>query len=96
MKKGLELAAKGEIRSVLFSPEKAQQSVRPGRRPSPVIIHVLNLSFDEAVNAFAVRAVGEPAHHAQSVRPLLLGKQPLDRNHYFLAPLAADADHFLF
>lgn len=63
-----------------------------------MIIHVLDLPFDKAVDALAVRAVREPADHAQPVGPLLFGKQPLDRNHNALSPLlmAVDTDHFLF
>lgn len=64
----------------------------------PVIIHVLNLPFDIAVNALAVRPVCETADHAEPVRPLLFGKQLLNRNGNSLSPLlmAVDAHNFLF
>lgn len=64
----------------------------------PVIVHVLNLSFDEAVDAFAVRPVCETTHHAEPVGPLLFCKQFLNGNHDPLSALlmAVDAYHFLF
>lgn len=64
----------------------------------PVIIHVLDLPFDKAVNSLAVRPVCEPTDHAEPVGPLLSGKQLLHRNHNPLSPLlmAADTHHFLF
>lgn len=64
----------------------------------PVIIHVLDLPFDKAVNALAVRAVREPTDDAEAVGPLLFGKQPLNRDHNPLPPLlmAAGTHHFLF
>lgn len=62
----------------------------------PVVVHVLDLPLDVAVDALAVGAVGQLAHHAQSVRPLLAGKQLLDGHHDALAaPLPGDAHHFL-
>lgn len=64
----------------------------------PVIIHVLNLPFDKAVNALAVRPVCEAADHAKPVGPLLSGKKLLDGDHNPLSPLlmAVDTHHFLF
>lgn len=64
----------------------------------PVIIHVLNLPFDKAVDALAVRPVCETTDHPEPVGPLLSGKQLLNRNHDPLSPLllAVDAHHFLF
>lgn len=44
-----------------------------------MVVHVLDLFLDEAVQALAVGPVGEPAHNAQSVRPLVPGEQLLDR-----------------
>lgn len=72
--------------------------LRAGSAVSPVIVHVLDLFLDKAVDALAVRAVGEAADHAQPVGPLLSGKQLLDGNPDPLSPLlvAVGADHFLF
>lgn len=62
-----------------------------------MIVHVLNLLFDKAVNALAVRPVCEAADHAEPVGPLLSGKQLLNGNHDPLSPLlvAVDTHHFL-
>lgn len=66
-------------------------------KPSPVIVHVFDLPFDKAVDSFAVRPVGEPAHHSQPVGPLVPGEQLLHRNRDLLPSLLApvDAQHFL-
>lgn len=61
-----------------------------------MVIHVLDLPLDVAVNALAVGAVGEFSHHAQPVRPLLSSKKLLDRNNDPLAPtLSVNAHHLL-
>lgn len=61
-----------------------------------MVIHVLYLSLDVAVNALAVRAVREPPHHAQPVRPLLSGEKLLDgHNDALAAPLPGDAHNLL-
>lgn len=44
-----------------------------------MIIHVLDLPLDVAVNALAVGPVCELSHHAQSIRPFFSGKKLLDR-----------------
>lgn len=64
----------------------------------PVIIHVLNLSLDKAINALAVSPVSEATDHAEPVGPLLFGKELLHGNHDPLSPLlmAVDTHHFLF
>lgn len=63
-----------------------------------MIVHVLDLPFDEAVNALAVRPVCEPANHTEPIGSLLLRKELLNRNHNPLSPLLmpADTHHFLF
>lgn len=61
-----------------------------------MVVHILNLPLDVAVNALAVGAVGELPDHAQPVRPLLPGKKLLHGYHDALtAPLPGDAHHFL-
>lgn len=73
-----------------------RRSCGHSRPDGPVVVHVLDLPLDVAVDALAVGAVGQLAHHAQSVRPLLAGKQLLDGHHDALAaPLPRDAHHFL-
>lgn len=63
---------------------------------TPVVVHILNLPLDVAVDALAVGAVGELADHAKPVRPLLPGKKLLHGYHDALAaPLPGDAHHFL-
>lgn len=67
-------------------------------RSSPVIIHVLNLPFDKAVDALAVRPVCEAADHSEPIGPLLFSEQLLNRNHNSLPPhlpMPAAAHHFL-
>lgn len=72
--------------------------VKTGSSALPVIVHVLNLPLDEAVNALAVRPVCETADHAEPVRPLLSGKQLLDRDHDPLSSLllVVATHHLLF
>lgn len=53
----------------------------------PVIVHVFDLLLDEAVDALAVRPVGQTPDHAQPVRPLLAGEQLLHGNGDFLTAL---------
>lgn len=61
-----------------------------------MVIHVLDLPFDVAVDALAVGPVGQLAHHAQPVGPLLLGKELPDGDGDALAPLlGAHAHHLL-
>lgn len=66
--------------------------------PLPVIIHVLNLPLDKAVNALAVGPVCETTDHAEPIWPLLSGKKLLNGNHNPLSPLlmAVDTHHLLF
>lgn len=62
----------------------------------PMVIHVLYLPLDVAVNALAVGAVCELPYHAQSIRPLLTGKKLLDRYNDALAtPLSGNTHHLL-
>lgn len=62
----------------------------------PVVVHVLDLPLHVAVDALAVGAVRQLSHHAQSVRPLLPGKELLDGHDDALpAPLSGDAHHLL-
>lgn len=63
-----------------------------------MIVHVLNLPLDKAINAFAVRPVCESTDYAEPVRPLLPGEQLLDGNYDPLSPLllAAHAHNLLF
>lgn len=63
-----------------------------------MVIHVLNLPLDEAVNALAVRPVCEATDHSEPVRPLLSGEQLLNGNHDPLSTLlvAVDTHHLLF
>lgn len=62
----------------------------------PVVIHVLYLPLDVAVNTFAVGAVGELPYHAQPVRPLLSGEKLLDRyDNALSATLPINAHHLL-
>lgn len=91
----------GDRRTILGSVSWNTNLTSEDSRPPgvlPVIVHVLNLPFDEAVDALAVRAVCEAADHAEPVRPLLSGEQLLDGNHDPLSPLlvAVDTHHFLF
>lgn len=61
-----------------------------------MVVHILNLPLDVAVDALAVGAVGELPYHAQPVRPLLPGKELLHGyNDALTAPLSGDAHHFL-
>lgn len=61
-----------------------------------MVVHVLNLPLDVAVDALAVGAVGELPYHAQPVRPLLPGKKLLHGYHDALtAPLSGNTHHFL-
>ena len=62
-----------------------------------MVIHVFYLLLDKAVDALAVRPVGELAHHAQAVGAFLPGEQLLDGHSDALAPpgLPVDADHLL-
>lgn len=61
-----------------------------------MIIHVLNLPLDIAVNALAVSTVCQLPHHTQAIRPLLLGKELPDRDGDTLATLLwADTHHLL-
>lgn len=64
----------------------------------PVVIHVLNLPLDKAVDTLAVCPVCETADHAEPVRPFLAGEQLLNGNHNPLSTLlvAVDTHHFLF
>lgn len=61
-----------------------------------MVIHVLDLPFDVAVDALAVGPVGQLPHHAQPVGPLLLGKE-LPHGHGDALPslLGAHAHHLL-
>lgn len=62
----------------------------------PMVIHVLYLPLDIAVNALAVGAVCELPYHAQSIRPLLPGKKLLDRyNNALPTPLSSNTHHLL-
>lgn len=62
----------------------------------PVVIHILYLSLDVAVNALAVGAVCELPHHAQAIRPFLSGKKLLDRNNNALpTPLSVNTHDLL-
>lgn len=63
----------------------------------PVVVHVLNLLLDVAVNALAVRSVCETTNHAQPIWSLLSGKQLLNRNYNPLSPLLVgiEAHHLL-
>lgn len=61
-----------------------------------MVVHVLNLPLDVAVNALAVGAVGELPDHAQPVRPLLPGKKLLHGyDDALTAPLPGNAHHLL-
>lgn len=62
----------------------------------PVVIHVFYLFLHVAVNAFAVCAVGQSAHHAKPIRTLLSGKEFLNRYSNALStPLTTHTHHFL-
>lgn len=62
----------------------------------PMVIHVLYLPLDVAVNALTVGAVSELPYHAQPIRPLLPGKKLLDRyNDPLPAPLSVNTHHLL-
>lgn len=61
-----------------------------------MVIHILYLSLDVAVNALAVGAVCEFPHHAQAIRPFLSGKKLLDRNNNALpTPLSVNTHDLL-
>lgn len=61
-----------------------------------MVIHVLYLPLDVAVNTLAVGAVRELPYHAQPIRPLLSGKKFLDRYNDALAtPLSVNTHHLL-
>lgn len=61
-----------------------------------MVIHVLYLPLDVAVDTLAVGAVCELPYHAQPIRPLLSGKKLLDRHDDALAaPLPVNAHHLL-
>lgn len=61
-----------------------------------MVIHVLYLPLDVAVNALAVGAVCELPYHAQPVRSLLPGKKLLDRYDNALpTPLSSYTHHLL-
>ena len=63
---------------------------------TPMVVHVLYLPLDVAVDALAVRAVRKLAHHAQAVGPLLPGEELLDgHNDALTPPLAVHAHHLL-
>lgn len=62
----------------------------------PVIIHVLYLPFDVAVDALAVRPVCESTDHAEPVGSLLFGKQFFNGDRDLLPPLLIDTHNFLF
>lgn len=64
----------------------------------PMIVHVLNLPLDKAINALAVRPVCKSTDYAEPIRPLLPRKQLLNRNHDPLSPLlmAAHTHNLLF
>lgn len=86
------LGNKTHISGQSSSREKIESAVLP------VIVHVLNLPFDKAVNALAVGPVCETTDHAKPVGSLLFGEQLLNGDHDPLSPLlmAVDAHHFLF
>lgn len=60
-----------------------------------MVVHVLYLLLDEAVDAFAVGSVSEPSHHAEAVGPLLPGEELLDRHCDPLAPSLPTHTHHL-
>lgn len=61
-----------------------------------MVIHILYLSLDVAVNALAVGAVCEFPHHAQAIGTFLSGKKLLDRNNNALpTPLSVNTHDLL-
>lgn len=102
VKKGLEETESMQLRkrssqhpSVSRSREKVLISQMWGY-VVPMVIHVLYLPLDVAVNALAVGAVCELSYHAQSIRPLLSGKKLLDRyNDALTTPLPGNAHNLL-
>lgn len=62
-----------------------------------MIVHILDLPFHIAVYAFAVRPIGQLAHHAKPIWPFLSRKELLDRySNPLPSSLPAYTDHFLF
>lgn len=61
-----------------------------------MIIHVFDLPLDVAVNPFPVRAVGEPSHHPQTIRPFFPGEELAHWHSDTLTPPGASrTDHLL-
>lgn len=66
------------------------------KKDQPVVVHVFYLSLHIAVNAFSVRAVGQPAHYAKAVRTLFTGKELCNRYRDPMSPsLSAHTHNFL-
>lgn len=61
-----------------------------------MVVHVFYLSLHIAVNALAVRTVGQPSHYAEAIRTFLTGKELCNRHSDALTPsLATHAHNFL-
>lgn len=61
-----------------------------------MVVHVFYLSLYIAVDALAVRAVGQPSHYAQAIRTFFTGKQLCNRHSDALtSSLATHTHNFL-